>query len=66
MLLGTFTSTSTPGEFVWKAGPLTKAVESGMWLLMEDIELATPDVVSTKFNWPKLKTLVGFTITLDR
>lgn len=26
VLLGTFTSTNTPGEFVWMPGPLTKVI----------------------------------------
>ncbi|XP_064402600.1 midasin-like isoform X2 [Halichondria panicea] len=63
VLLGTFTSTSYPGEFVWKPGPLTKAVESGLWLLMEDIDLATPDVLGLLLPLIKTRELMipGYT-----
>jgi len=45
MLLGTFTCSSIPGEFVWLPGVLTKAVAEGKWVIMEDVDAAPPDVV---------------------
>lgn len=65
-LLGTYVCSEVPGEFVWKAGALTKvlilidvlsfpnvtdcrsvakAVVEGRWILIEDIDLAPPDVL---------------------
>jgi midasin len=46
VLLGTFTCTSVPGEFVWTPGLLTRCVLGGQWMVMEDIDSAPPDVVS--------------------
>ncbi|XP_033116850.1 midasin-like [Anneissia japonica] len=46
-LLGTYCCTDIPGEFKWIAGPLTQAVLSGHWILLEDIDYAPMDVVST-------------------
>lgn len=45
-LLGAYVTTQTPGEFVWQAGPLTQAVQQGRWLLIEDINLAPPEVLA--------------------
>jgi len=45
-LLGTYACTSTPGEFVWQPGPLAQAVQQGRWLLVEDINLAPPEVLA--------------------
>lgn len=46
VLLGTYVCTDTPGEFSWTPGVLTKAVRSGRWLLIEDIDSASTDVLS--------------------
>lgn len=46
-LLGKFVGTDVPGAFQWSSGPLATAVEEGLWLLLEDIDLATFDVWST-------------------
>ena len=45
-LLGSYTSTSTPGEFVWSAGALTRAVSEGRWVVVEDVDRAEWEVVS--------------------
>ncbi|XP_035827114.1 midasin [Aplysia californica] len=45
-LLGTYCSTETPGEFVWRPGALTHAVTSGSWVLLEDVDTAPMDVIS--------------------
>lgn len=37
-LIGTYTTTDIPGEFVWRPGALTLAVRSGKWVLLEDID----------------------------
>jgi midasin len=46
VLLGTFTCTAVPGEFVWMPGLLTKCVLNGHWIVLEDIDFAPPDVIS--------------------
>ncbi|XP_069109146.1 midasin-like [Argopecten irradians] len=45
-LLGTYRCTDIPGEFVWQAGVLTRAVMEGHWVLLEDIDSAPMDVIS--------------------
>ncbi|XP_071957015.1 midasin-like [Antedon mediterranea] len=46
-LLGTYCCTDIPGEFKWIAGPLTQAATLGHWILLEDIDYAPMDVIST-------------------
>ena len=46
-LIGNYTSTEKPGQFVWKPGVLVHAMQAGKWLLLEDIDYAGKDVVST-------------------
>ena len=45
-MLGIYVCTETPGEFKWQPGTLTKAVKSGSWLILEDIDSAPLDVIS--------------------
>ncbi|CAG8555969.1 630_t:CDS:2, partial [Paraglomus occultum] len=45
-LLGTYVSTATPAVFRWQPGVLTTAVKKGRWVLIEDIELASAEVMS--------------------
>ncbi|KCV71765.1 hypothetical protein H696_01183 [Fonticula alba] len=47
-LLGTYVCTDVPGEFRWQAGVLTRAVSEGLWVLIEDINLAPMDVTDGK------------------
>lgn len=46
LLIGSHICTDVPGEFIWKAGPLTQAMQSGSWLVLEDIDCAPSDVIS--------------------
>ncbi|EJT98719.1 P-loop containing nucleoside triphosphate hydrolase protein [Dacryopinax primogenitus] len=47
-LLGTYTSSSVvPGLFDWVDGPLVRAMKLGKWLVLEDIDRAAQDVLST-------------------
>ena len=46
VLLGTYVCTETPGEFKWQPGALTQAVQGGKWIVIEDIDLASVDVIS--------------------
>ncbi|KAL0028971.1 hypothetical protein WJX77_009058 [Trebouxia sp. C0004] len=45
-LLGAYVCTSNPEEFVWQPGPLTQAVAQGKWLVIEDLNLAPPEVLA--------------------
>lgn len=45
-LMGAYVCTARPGEFVWQPGPLTQAVAQGQWVLIEDINLASPEVLA--------------------
>jgi len=46
VLLGTYVCTEIPGEFKWVPGILTRAVSEGMWIVIEDINLAPVEVLS--------------------
>lgn len=46
-LLGTYVCTEVPGQFRWQAGALTQAVESGRWLVVEDIDSAPFELLAT-------------------
>lgn len=48
MLLGMYRCTDIPGKFVWQPGSLTQAVSKGHWILLEDIDHAPLDVVSSE------------------
>ncbi|KAK9809153.1 hypothetical protein WJX72_010301 [[Myrmecia] bisecta] len=56
-LLGAYVCTAVPGEFVWQPGPLTKAVAEGKWLLIEDLNLAPPDVLAALVPLLESRTL---------
>ena len=45
-LLGSYVCGTTPGEFCWQDGPLTQAVKKGLWLVLEDIDYASFELVS--------------------
>ncbi|KAL5289670.1 hypothetical protein ACFFRR_009616 [Megaselia abdita] len=46
MLLGQYKCTDVPGEFIWLPGVLTQAVMNGHWILLEDLDSATQDVIT--------------------
>lgn len=46
LLIGAYTSGSTPGSFEWRSGVLTTAVKEGRWVLVEDIDKAPTEVLS--------------------
>ena len=45
-LVGSYVCGRAPGEYVWRNGPLAHAVERGKWLLLEDVDVAPPDVLA--------------------
>ena len=65
-MVGLYRCTEVPGQFVWEPGLLTRAVLGGHWLLIEDIDRASQDVISLlsplvqecQFNVPSLGGLV--------
>ena len=46
-----------PGEFKWQPGTLCQALEHGSWLVLEDIDTAPADVISTLVTIIKTKSL---------
>lgn len=47
LLIGMYVSTSTPGSFQWQQGVLTQAVLEGRWVLIEDLDRAPTEILST-------------------
>ena len=47
LLIGMYTSANTPGSFSWQPGVLTTAVREGRWVLVEDLDRAPAEVIST-------------------
>ncbi|KND94913.1 Midasin [Tolypocladium ophioglossoides CBS 100239] len=47
MLVGLYSTDSKPGSFQWRAGVLTTAVKEGRWVLVEDLDRAPTEVLST-------------------
>ncbi|KAG7670517.1 hypothetical protein KSW81_003079 [Nannochloris sp. 'desiccata'] len=45
-LLGAYVCATKPGEFVWQPGLLTQAVVKGSWVIIEDINLASAEVLA--------------------
>jgi len=46
MMVGSYVCTSTPGQFKWAPGPLTRALRNGHWLVIENIHLASSEVLT--------------------
>lgn len=47
MLIGLYTTGTKPGSFEWRPGILTTAVRQGRWVLIEDLDRAPTEVMST-------------------
>lgn len=47
LLLGMYTTDNSPGSFTWRPGVLTKAVIEGRWVIIEDIDRAPIEILST-------------------
>ncbi|KID90916.1 Midasin [Metarhizium guizhouense ARSEF 977] len=47
MLVGLYATDSKPGSFQWRPGVLTTAVREGRWVLVEDLDRAPTEVLST-------------------
>ena len=46
LLIGLYTSATTPGCFRWQPGVLTTAVREGRWVFVEDLDRAPTEVIS--------------------
>lgn len=46
LLVGAHCCTEIPGDFIWRPGPLTDAMNNGHWLVLEDIDCASADVIT--------------------
>lgn len=55
-LVGTYVCNEV-GEFVFKKGPLTVAAETGMWLILRNIDKSPPDLLSFLLPLVKEDTL---------
>ncbi|KAI0431499.1 hypothetical protein F5Y09DRAFT_354913 [Xylaria sp. FL1042] len=47
MLIGLYSTDSKPGSFSWRPGVLTTAVREGRWVLIEDLDKAPNELMST-------------------
>lgn len=54
-LLGGYVCTSKPGEFVWAPGPVVRAMRHGLWLVLENANLASPEVLTMISSLAKTK-----------
>ena len=45
-LLGAYVVGAAPGEFRWRPGALTRAVEAGRWVVIEDVDQAPHEVLA--------------------
>ncbi|KAI9366170.1 P-loop containing nucleoside triphosphate hydrolase protein [Zopfochytrium polystomum] len=57
VLLGTYVCQSEPGSFRWQPGVLTRAVQEGRWILIEDIDKAPTEVLSVLLPLLERRTL---------
>ena len=46
-LIGGLVCTETPGELAWEDGPMLRAMRAGRWLLLEDVDMLSQDVLTT-------------------
>jgi MoxR-like ATPase len=56
-LVGSYTATDIPGEFEWRPGALTRAVESGQWVLLEDFDTIPMEIQASLEPLFKHRTL---------
>ena len=47
LLIGMYTNAKTPGSFSWRPGVLTNAVREGRWVVVEDLDRAPMEIIST-------------------
>ena len=47
LLIGMYTNAKAPGSFSWRPGVLTNAVMEGRWVVLEDLDRAPMEIIST-------------------
>lgn len=47
LLIGMYTNAEKPGSFSWRSGVLTDAVMEGRWVVIEDLDRAPIEIIST-------------------
>lgn len=47
LLIGMYTNAKTPGSFSWRPGVLTNAVMEGRWVVIEDLNRASVEIIGT-------------------
>lgn len=57
VLIGSYHCTEIPGQFVWRAGPFTRALTAGNWIVLEDIDLAPNELINDIVTIIKTKSL---------
>ena len=57
-LYGNYICSDTPGEFIWQHGALTQAISQGRWVIIEHIDRASFDIVSSLIHLLETKTLL--------
>ncbi|KFA48162.1 hypothetical protein S40293_06892 [Stachybotrys chartarum IBT 40293] len=58
MLIGLYSTDVKPGSFQWRPGVLTTAVREGRWVLVEDLDRAPTEVLSTLLPLIERKELI--------
>lgn len=61
-LLGNFVCTEVPGEFIWRPGILTSAVIEGNWLVLENFERISMDIIASIVYLLETKRLPGYSV----
>jgi hypothetical protein len=57
-LLGNYVCADRPGEFYWQPGVVTEAMQAGRWLVIEDIDQASGEVLSALISLMQSRTLL--------
>ncbi|KAI9911746.1 hypothetical protein PsorP6_009691 [Peronosclerospora sorghi] len=57
-LLGSYVCTDIPGEFTWQPGALTTAVLTGRWVVIEDIDQASFEVLAALLPLLEMREMV--------
>ncbi|EGR30434.1 type a von willebrand factor domain protein [Ichthyophthirius multifiliis] len=52
-LIGSYVCTEKIGQFEWKQGPLVKCMQEGLWLLLENVQEASEEVLQGLLKFSK-------------
>uniref|UniRef100_A0A6P6YJ38 Midasin n=1 Tax=Dermatophagoides pteronyssinus TaxID=6956 RepID=A0A6P6YJ38_DERPT len=68
-LLGSYITSEIPGEFVFNFGPLLKAIRDGNWIIFEDIDSASSELISSLVSIIESRNngnIIGYEDKIDR